>query len=79
MTDFQDYIEVPYQQLSSDALQGIVADFVSRDGTDYGAVELSEQQKMDQLMSALQSGDCVIVFDPQTESCTLLPKESMHR
>ncbi|WP_019530338.1 YheU family protein [Dasania marina] len=69
-----DVVEVPYQQLSEHALQGLIEEFINREGTDYGAQEYSLEGKVAQVHQALQVGRAVIVFDPVLESCTLLSK-----
>lgn len=71
------FLEIPYQQLSEDALSGILDEFISREGTDYGDIEISHDRKYQQLLAALQAGRCKIVFDPVSESCTLI--ESVRR
>lgn len=63
---------VPPEQLSADALQGVIEAFVAREGTDYGAVEQSFAEKIEQVRRQLLRGDAVIVFDVTTESCTLM-------
>ena len=68
-------VEVPYQQLSQEALVGLIEEFINREGTDYGEYEYSLEDKVAQLKSALSSGQAVIVFDPVIESCTLLTRE----
>ena len=65
---------IPHQQLSADALQGLIEAFIHREGTDYGDVEFSLQDKVVQVQSQLVAGEVVIVFDPATESVNLLPK-----
>jgi uncharacterized protein len=65
-------IEVPHTLLSPDALRGLVESFVLREGTDYGAREFTHEQKVAQVIAQLESGDARIVFDPETESVTLL-------
>ena len=74
-----DVVEIPYQQLSADALQGVLEEFVNREGTDYGEFEYSLADKISQLREALASGDALIVFDPVLESCTLMQKEAFLR
>ena len=69
-------IEVPHTLLSPDALRGLVESFVLREGTDYGAREFTHEQKVAQVIAQLESGDARIVFDPETESVTLLLRES---
>lgn len=67
-------VEVPYTALSPDALRGLVESFVLREGTDYGAREFSHEDKVTQVMAQVQRGEARILFDPETESVTLLPK-----
>ena len=66
------FLEIPYQQLSKDALTGVLNEFISREGTDYGDIEMSHERKFQQLLMALKSGLCKIVFDPASETCTLV-------
>ena len=63
---------IPHQQLSSDALQGLIEDFIHREGTDYGAVEASLEDKVSQVRAQLVSGDVVILFDPVLESVNVV-------
>lgn len=67
-------IEVPAEQISSDALQGIIESFILREGTDYGREEVSHESKITQIRKQLSRGDIKIVFDPNTESVTLMTK-----
>lgn len=66
---------IPHQQISPEALQGLMEEFVTRSGTDYGEVEISLQNKVEQVRRQLERGDVVIVFDPATESVSLLSRE----
>jgi uncharacterized protein len=70
-----DPVEVPWRALSPDALRGVVEAFVLREGTDYGAREFSHEEKVRQLLEGLARGEARILFDPATESVTLLPRE----
>ena len=58
--------------LSADAVRGLVEEFVTRDGTDYGAVEQSVEGKIACVMGQLESGEARIVFDPETESANIV-------
>ena len=62
-------IEVPYQRLSSEALDAILAEFVGREGTDYGDYEVSFEQKKAQVLQQLKTGQALLLFDPIAESC----------
>ncbi|MDD4274015.1 MAG: YheU family protein [Desulfobacter postgatei] len=68
-------IKIPYDQLSPEALQGVIEEFVTRDGRDYGEVEMPLGTKIAQVMAQLRSGKAVIVFDQETESCTILKSD----
>ncbi len=65
-------VKVPYDQLSPEALQGLIEDFVTRDGTDYGEVEVPLEQKVSRVLSQLRSGKSVIMYDLKSETCTIL-------
>lgn len=64
-------VEVPHDMLSADALRGVAEAFVLREGTDYGAREFTHEEKVDQVLSALQRGEALILFDPASNSVTL--------
>ena len=64
-------LKIPYDQLSPEALQGLIEEFVTRDGTDYGEVEVPLGTKVAQVMTQLKSGKAVIVFDQETETCNI--------
>ena len=68
-------VKIPYDQLSSEALAGLVEEFVTRESTDYGAVELSMETKLSQVYQQLKSGKAFIVFDEESETCNILSKE----
>lgn len=65
---------IPYEQLSSDALQGLIEEFITRDGTDYGVEEVSLATKVEQVKLLLKRREIVVVFDFSTESATLLTR-----
>lgn len=70
-----DFVELPLGDLSKEALRGIIEEYVTREGTDYGSQEYSLEQKVEQVRRQLASGLAVILFDPVTESCSIYAKE----
>ena len=70
-------VKIPYDQLSSKALKGVVEEFVTRDGTDYGEVEVSLETKVFQVLNQLKSGKAVIVFDQESETCNILRSDDV--
>jgi len=64
--------EISTEQLSPEALRGLIEEFVTRDGTDYGAVERSVEEKIVQVNAQLASGEARLVFDPTTETTNIV-------
>jgi uncharacterized protein YheU (UPF0270 family) len=64
-------VVIPYESLSGDALNGILDDFILREGTDYGAVEYSLEEKREQVKELLKKGKAGIFFEAESETCTL--------
>ena len=67
---------IPHAQLSPEALRGIVEEFVTRDGTEYGATETSLAEKACQVLAQIHSGGAVIVYDAENGSCHIVSAES---
>jgi uncharacterized protein YheU (UPF0270 family) len=59
---------VPYTELSPEALRGVIESFVLREGTEYGASDVSLEDKVSQVTRQLRRGEARIVFDPDSES-----------
>ena len=58
---------IPVNKLSPEALQGVIEEFISRDGTDYGEIEVSMETKFRQAKCKLESGLAILVFDDEAE------------
>ncbi|HEY2736401.1 MAG TPA: YheU family protein [Polyangiales bacterium] len=65
-------LEIPLDDLSPDALLGVVDDFVLREGTEYGASDFSLQQKVAHVMQQLERSEAQIVFDPNSDSLDIV-------
>lgn len=59
---------VPWQQIAPETLENLIREFILREGTDYGDVEVSLQDKVDQIHSQLESGEAVVVYSELHES-----------
>lgn len=68
-------VKIPYDQLSQKALQRVIEEFVTKDGTDYGEIEVPLETKVAQVRGQLRSGRAVIVFDQETETCNILKSD----
>ena len=64
-------MEIPYSELSEEALLGIIQEFVLREGTDYGHADVSFQTKIEQVKAQLKNGQIKLTFDPESETCNL--------
>ena len=71
------HIEVPEGALSREALEGLVEEFVTREGTDYGEREHSLAEKCQAVMRQLARREVAIVFDFESESTTLVRREEL--
>lgn len=65
-------LQVPSEVLSPEALDGIIDNFILREGTDYGAEEVARSTKIERVRRQIEKGDVKIVYDPNTESVTLM-------
>ena len=65
-------IEVPMDALAADALQALLEEYASRDGTDYGEQERSLASKVEELRHLLLRGEARIVFDPESETANIV-------
>lgn len=65
-------MRVDHRALQPDTLVRLVEEFVTRDGTDYGEVETPLEARTSQALRDLDRGEVVIVYDPATESVTLV-------
>ena len=66
-------MEIPHTELSAEALRAVIEEFITREGTDYGMQEYSLEQKIEQVRGQLARGEVRIVFDPDSQTCNLLP------
>ncbi len=64
--------EISPDQLSPEALRGLIEEFVTRDGTDYGTVERSVDEKIAQVSAQLASGEARLVFDPTAQTTNIV-------
>lgn len=68
-------VKIPYDQLSAEALLGVVEEFVTRDGTDYGEREVPLETKVTQVLNQLKSGRAFIIYDTANETCNIMKSD----
>jgi hypothetical protein len=67
---------IPVNRLSPEALDGVIQEFVLREGTDYGDREVSPETKLIQVKNKLEKGLAILVFDDETESTNIMSADN---
>ena len=70
-------MEIPFESLSPESLKGIVEEYVTREGTEYGANDFSLTEKVEQVLQQLEAGEVIIDYDPDSQTCNLVRKETL--
>ena len=73
--DQQPAVEVPHEQLSPEALRGVIESFVLREGTEYGERDVPLDTKIEQVLLQIERGEALIMFDPNTETVDVVVKQ----
>ena len=72
-------VEISEQMISTQALDGIIENFVLREGTDYGLSEVSYETKARQIKDQLKAKKIRIVFDQASETVSLMTDQDFKR
>lgn len=67
---------IPHRQLSIEALRGVVEEFVTREGTDYGGTNVPLEAKVAEVLVQLDRGQALLVYDEETLSCNIVASDS---
>ncbi|MCG6538357.1 MAG: YheU family protein [Syntrophales bacterium LBB04] len=62
---------IPVDKLSAEALDGVIKEFIFRDGTDYGEFEASVEKKFKQIKDKLENGLAVLIYDDEMETTNI--------
>ncbi len=65
-------VRISPEQLSPIALEGVIDEFINREGTDYGHKNYSLAEKRQAVLSQLKNGSAVISFDPSSETTSII-------
>ena len=63
---------IPWDKLSAPALEGIIEEYVLREGTDYGQSDFSLDQKKLDIKKQLERAEVQITFDPESKTCSIM-------
>lgn len=67
-------IEISPDMISQQALDGIIENFILREGTDYGIIEVSFDKKAEQIRKQIDRKEIKIIFDRSTETVSLIAR-----
>lgn len=71
-------VRVAADQLEPDTLRAVIESFVLREGTDYGLLETSLEEKVAQVLRQVHRGEAHITFDPGTASVNVVVWPARH-
>ncbi len=66
---------VPPDALRPETLRGIVEEFVTREGTDYGNAAYSLEEKVSHVMRQLDRGEAQLSFDPVSATISIVSRD----
>ena len=66
---------IPVDKLSPAALRGVIEEFVLREGTDYGEIEVSPETSFAQVKRKLK-GLAILVFDDEAETTNIVSADN---
>jgi uncharacterized protein YheU (UPF0270 family) len=72
VSDEEEPVVVPVERLAAATLRALVEDFCTRDGTDYGAVEKTLEQKVALLMGQLDRGEAHVLFEANSQTLRIV-------
>ena len=70
-------IVIPHEELSAEALHGLVEAFVLREGTEYGAHDVPLESKVAQVMRQLERGEARVIVDPASEAVDIVTARAL--
>lgn len=65
-------MEIPHQRLAPETLRAVIAEYVTRESTNYGEKEFSLDDKITAVQHQLENGTVKIVFDTENETCNIV-------
>jgi len=68
---------IPINELAPETLYSLAESFVLREGTDYGEVEARLEDKVNQVIVSLKSGEAVLVYSELHESVDIKRREDI--
>ncbi len=70
-------IPIPHRRLSPEALRGVIEEFITREGTDYGEREYTLEEKVAQVEAALERSEAILLFDDESGRCHIATRREI--
>ncbi len=61
-------IEISFEQIEPETLRMLIEEYITRDGTFYGNVELDMKGKIEMVIDQLKRGEVVITWDLESQT-----------
>ena len=72
-------IEINHVLLSDEALENLIIEVITRQGTDYGEYETGIQTKKEQLTHQLKNGISIIAYSAEENICDIIKVDDFKR
>jgi len=69
---------IPHEKLSAAALQGLIEEVVTRNGTDNGYIQTSLAQNVAMVMGQLRRKEVVVVFDENAQTANIVSTKDLN-
>jgi len=70
---------IPLEQLPAETVTAIIEEFILREGTEYGAEDVSKADKIAQVKQQLKQGTALLVFSELHQSVNILPADQFQQ
>lgn len=68
---------IPPKSLDPQTLRNIIEEYVTREGTDYGDIELTIEDKVLAVQAKLNTGEVLIVYIESSESVNIVDRQML--
>jgi uncharacterized protein YheU (UPF0270 family) len=66
---------IPIHELETDTLTNLVQSFVLQEGTEYGEVDISLEQKVAQVIQQLKAGEAMLLYSELHETVNVISQQ----
>jgi hypothetical protein len=69
---------IPHEKLSTAALQGLIEEVVTRNGTDNGYIQATLEQNVAMVMGQLRRKEVVVVYDENAQTANIISAKDLN-